>query len=235
MWKTSNIISTAEYSSTYADVLRCGRLLASSALQKIPLHDVDVLWCASLWMRFPCFLWSVVWPVDCELWPHYVWTLDMYFDSSHIVMDYLKILILCSCRFSINLRIKYIPTASRQIHVTPFFVKLIFSLRWIDITIPHYVSKPHKNRRIRNLLKTHIVKIKHIKMRGITHPVLSLLNIQQNRDTRFWCEAVYLQIVPNFAQELLIRLQSINKYRFTSSIQCHTLYYTSWSVHRSGI
>ena len=111
------------------DVLRCGRLLASSALQNIPLHDADVLWCASLWMRFPCFLWSVVWPVDCELWPHYVWTLDMYFDSSHIVMDYLKILILCSCRFSINLRIKYIPTASRLNHVTSFFLKLIFSLR----------------------------------------------------------------------------------------------------------
>ena len=49
-------------------------------------------------------------------------------------------------------------------------LKLILSLHWIDITIPHNVSKSNTNRRIRNLLKTYFLKIKHIKMKRIIHP-----------------------------------------------------------------
>ena len=36
--------------------------------------------------------------------------------------------------------------------------------------IPHNVSKPYTNRRIRKMLGPHFVKIKHIKMRRIIHP-----------------------------------------------------------------
>ena len=48
----------------------------------------------------------------------------------------------------------------------PFFFKNNFFLQiWMFSMTLHNVSKPHTNRIIRSLLKTHFVKTKHIKMR----------------------------------------------------------------------
>ena len=51
-----------------------------------------------------------------------------------------------------------------------FFSETDIIVALVDITTPHSVSKPYTNQRIGHQLKTHFVKIKHIKMRRIINP-----------------------------------------------------------------
>ena len=63
----------------------------------------------------------------------------------------------------------HMTTASRQNHRTTFFSETDF----IDVNHSALCNKLHTNGRIRNLLKTHFVNIKHIKMRRTIDQFLS--------------------------------------------------------------